>query len=111
VWTLLLHEVSNLSRNDVGFVHMLTVLRCAIDRFIKSPKCYACGAATSGIFNKAEKILGKMEAKNKRRREEKGIYDEAGDGGIEIGGGSDDEVEEEGDEAGAPEEEEEEDDE
>jgi RING finger protein 113A len=75
---------------------MLTVLRCAIDRFIKSPKCYACGAATSGIFNKAEKILGKMEAKNKRRREEKG---------------SDDEVEEEGDEAGAPEEEEEEDDE
>jgi RING finger protein 113A len=54
----------------------------------------------------AEKILGKMEAKNKRRREEKGIYDEAGDGGIEIGGGSDDEVEEEGRDSGAPEDEE-----
>ena len=63
------------------------VLRCAIDRFIKSPKCYACGAPTSGIFNKAERILAKLEAKNKRKREERGIVDEDEDGGgIEFGG-------------------------
>lgn len=68
--------------------------RCAIDRFVKSPKCYACGAATSGIFNKAEKILAKLEAKNKRRREERGIVDEENDdGGIQFGGGSDEEGE------------------
>lgn len=71
--------------------------RCAIDRFIKSPKCYACGAATSGIFNKAEKILAKLELKNKRIREARGDEEELGDGGIQIGGGdSDEEDEEEG---------------
>lgn len=32
-----------------------------------------------------------MEAKNKRRREEKGIVDEEETSGIEIGGGSDEE--------------------
>ena len=35
---------------------------------------------------KAEKILAKLEAKNKARREERGIVDDVGDGGIEIGG-------------------------
>jgi len=58
---------------------------CAIQRFIKSPKCYACGAPTQGIFNKAEKILSKLEAKRDRQREERGYKPE--DGGIEIGGG------------------------
>jgi len=72
--------------------------RCAISRFVKSPKCYACGAATSGIFNKAEKILAKLEAKNKRRREDRGIVDEEVDNGIEFGGGSDEEGEEGGEE-------------
>ena len=69
------------------------LIRCAIDRFIKSPKCYACGAPTSGIYNKAEKILAKLEAKQKQRREERGIVkDEADeDGGIQIGGASDEE--------------------
>lgn len=67
-------------------------MQCAIDRFIKSPKCYACGAATNGIFNKAEKLLAKLEAKQKRRREEKGVVEED-DGGIEIGGVDSDEEE------------------
>ncbi|KAK4684753.1 hypothetical protein P7C73_g5414, partial [Tremellales sp. Uapishka_1] len=73
-------------------------MNCAIQRFIKSPKCYACGAATSGIFNKAEKILAKLEAKRDRQREERGYNpdEEEGDGGIEIGGGSGDEAEAEG---------------
>ncbi len=90
MWTLFLHEVSGsylLRRACADEVWN----RCAIDRFIKSPKCYACGAPTSGIFNKAEKILAKLEAKQKRKREERGILDEpgAGDGGIQFGGGSD----------------------
>jgi len=66
-------------------------MKCAVDRFIKSPKCYACGAATNGIFNKAEKLLAKLEAKRKRRMEEKGIVEQdSDDGGIEIGGGGPD---------------------
>ena len=71
--------------------------RCAIKRFIKSPKCYACGAATSGIFNKAEKIIGKIEARNQKKREAKGQVDqdEDGDGGIEISGAPSDGEEEE----------------
>jgi len=75
----------------VGGADVVGLGRCAIDRFIKSPKCYACGAATSGIFNKAEKILAKLEAKNKAKREAKGIVDDEGegDGGIEFGGGGD----------------------
>ena len=70
--------------------------RCAIDWFIKSPKCYACGAATSGIFNKAEKILAKLEAKSKKKREDRGIVDDenVGDTGIQFGGGSDEEGDE-----------------
>ncbi|ORX40730.1 hypothetical protein BD324DRAFT_640583 [Kockovaella imperatae] len=75
-------------------------MKCAIERFQKSPKCYACGASTSGIFNKAEKILAKLEAKNKRKKEERGIVDEDDDGGIEIGG--DEEEEEEGERGDSP---------
>ncbi|WWC64415.1 pre-mRNA-splicing factor CWC24 [Kwoniella dejecticola CBS 10117] len=63
-------------------------MNCATKRFIKSPKCYACGAPTSGIFNTADKILAKMEARNKAKREAKGIVDEEDGDGIEIGGGS-----------------------
>ncbi|KAK6909588.1 pre-mRNA-splicing factor CWC24 [Kwoniella mangroviensis CBS 10435] len=74
-------------------------MSCATKRFIKSPKCYACGAPTSGIFNTADKILAKMEARNKAKREAKGIVDEEADddGGIEIGGGSGSEEEQEED--------------
>ena len=67
-------------------------MKCAVDRFKKSPKCYACGAATSGMFNKAEKILAKLEAKNKRIREARGEEETVDDGGIQFGGpDSDDE--------------------
>jgi RING finger protein 113A len=71
--------------------------RCAIKRFIKSPKCYACGAATSGIFNKAEKIIAKIEARNQKKREARGVEHDDGDddGGIEIGGAPSDGEEEE----------------
>lgn len=77
--------------------------RCAINRFVKSPKCYVCGAATSGIFNKAEKILAKMEEKNRRKREARGEEDENADadGGIQFGGPDSDDEGGDGDEAGA----------
>ncbi|KAK1922066.1 hypothetical protein DB88DRAFT_506234 [Papiliotrema laurentii] len=65
-------------------------MKCAVDRFKKSPKCYVCGAATSGMFNKAEKILAKLEAKNKRIREARG-EEEGAESGIQFGGDSDDE--------------------
>jgi len=41
---------------------------CAIKRFAKTPKCLACGAPTGGIFNRADKIIEKI---NKKREEQK----------------------------------------
>ncbi|TXT11117.1 hypothetical protein VHUM_01868 [Vanrija humicola] len=79
-------------------------LDCAMKRFTKSPKCYACGAATQGLFNKAEKLLAKLAAVRKRRMEARGIEEEeGGDGGIEIGGASDEEDGAPGDEDSEPE--------
>lgn len=90
MWSLLLHEVSiRFAKSSITADS--PNLRCALNRFIKSPKCYACGTATGGLFNKAERILAKLEAKNKKKREEKGIVDEPeDDGGIEIGGADSD---------------------
>ncbi|KAF8629159.1 hypothetical protein AX17_005744 [Amanita inopinata Kibby_2008] len=36
---------------------------CAIKRFAKTPKCLACGAPTGGIFNRADKIIEKVNKK------------------------------------------------
>ncbi|ODN81474.1 pre-mRNA-splicing factor CWC24 [Cryptococcus amylolentus CBS 6039] len=64
-------------------------MACATKRFQKSPKCYACGAATQGIFNTAEKIIAKIEARNKVRQEERDERkgQENDGGGIIFGGG------------------------
>lgn len=72
---------------------------CAVKRYAKGQtKCYACGASTGGMFNKAEKILAKMAAKNAERAEKRGkdIFgnkkddsEEEDDGGIEFGGDDD----------------------
>lgn len=45
--------------------------QCAIDYYKKSPKCYACGAATSGVFNTAKNMLKKLAEKKKRMQESK----------------------------------------
>jgi len=50
--------------------------KCAIARFTKTPKCFACGAKTHGLFNSATKIIERMnkrqsdkaEARAERRR-------------------------------------------
>ena len=49
---------------------------CAIKRFAKTPKCLACGAPTGGIFNRADKIIEKI---NKKREEQKLADDEVED--------------------------------
>ena len=38
---------------------------CAIKRFAKTPKCAACGTATGGMFNRADKVIDKMKEKKK----------------------------------------------
>lgn len=40
---------------------------CAIKRFAKTPKCLACGAPTGGMFNRADKIIAKMQKKRKEK--------------------------------------------
>ncbi|KAH9446737.1 hypothetical protein Pst134EA_030643 [Puccinia striiformis f. sp. tritici] len=58
---------------------------CAIKRFAKTPKCFACGTPTGGIFNKASRIIEKMKAKQERiqRQKEERRLEEAGLAGIE----------------------------
>ncbi|GAA5821378.1 hypothetical protein JCM10212_003802 [Sporobolomyces blumeae] len=61
---------------------------CAIKRFAKTGKCFACGASTNGVFNRATKLIAKQkerEALNAQAREEAEDEDE-GEGGIEIEG-------------------------
>ncbi|KAH8118925.1 hypothetical protein DFH11DRAFT_1500907 [Phellopilus nigrolimitatus] len=66
---------------------------CAIKRYAKTPKCLACGAPTGGIFNRADKVIAKMQ-KKKEEDEAKG-NEEEDDGKNEVqleglGDGSDD---------------------
>ncbi|PWN38787.1 hypothetical protein IE81DRAFT_283013, partial [Ceraceosorus guamensis] len=44
---------------------------CAIKRYAKTPKCFACGAQTQGIFNSATKILHRMERRREAKADEK----------------------------------------
>lgn len=40
--------------------------QCALDNYRHSPKCMACGKPTSGIFNKATKLIKYMESIGKK---------------------------------------------
>ncbi|KAL9539794.1 hypothetical protein MBANPS3_010060 [Mucor bainieri] len=44
---------------------------CAIKNYQKSPKCFACGSPTQGVFNTAKKMLAKLAEKKKRLDAEK----------------------------------------
>jgi len=58
---------------------------CAIKRFAKTPKCAACGAPTGGMFNRADKVIEKMNKKRKEKEEAEGDEDEqTGDRDIQI---------------------------
>ncbi|KAL9939599.1 hypothetical protein V8E36_001416 [Tilletia maclaganii] len=74
-------------------------MSCAIKRYAKNPKCFACGKPTNGIFNAASKILERMEKKREMKaealRERRRAWDQADEGeeqtsgeileGVEIG--------------------------
>ncbi|KAE9401028.1 hypothetical protein BT96DRAFT_818442 [Gymnopus androsaceus JB14] len=57
---------------------------CAIKRFAKTPKCLACGTPTGGMFNRADKVIAKMN-KKREEKEERDASD-AEEGGVEIEG-------------------------
>ncbi|KAI7848869.1 hypothetical protein BDC45DRAFT_522134 [Circinella umbellata] len=50
--------------------------KCALDNYKKSPKCYACGTPTSGVFNTAKNMLEKLRKKKERREAEKSDQEE-----------------------------------
>ncbi|WFD22154.1 N-terminal methionine N(alpha)-acetyltransferase NatE [Malassezia equina] len=43
--------------------------RCAIARFAKTPKCFACGAKTEGLFQSATRVLERMRKRQESRAE------------------------------------------
>ncbi|KAF8070802.1 hypothetical protein FPV67DRAFT_1488754 [Lyophyllum atratum] len=49
---------------------------CAIKRFAKTPKCLACGATTGGIFNRADKIIEKVNKKKQDKKDRKEAQNE-----------------------------------
>lgn len=60
---------------------------CAIRRFSKTPKCLACGAPTGGIFNRADKIIAKVNKKRKDKEDrEQNVNEEEGSANVEIEG-------------------------
>lgn len=42
---------------------------CAIKRNAKTPKCAACGTPTGGLFNRADKVIDKMNKKRKEKED------------------------------------------
>jgi len=42
---------------------------CAIKRNAKTPKCAACGTPTGGLFNRADKVIDKMNQKRKEKED------------------------------------------
>lgn len=59
---------------------------CAIKRFGKTPKCAACGTPTGGIFNRAEKVLEKLNKKKQKKEKERNDSDEEGTSNVRIEG-------------------------
>ncbi|KAF8629841.1 hypothetical protein AX15_003207 [Amanita polypyramis BW_CC] len=58
---------------------------CAIKRFAKTPKCLACGAPTGGIFNRADKIIERVN-KKRQKLEDKDASDDQESPHVEIEG-------------------------
>ncbi|KAL8286649.1 hypothetical protein RQP46_004177 [Phenoliferia psychrophenolica] len=63
---------------------------CAIKRFAKTGKCFACGKGTNGVFNKATKLLAKQKEREAiaeaDRANEREFEEDDDEGGIEIEG-------------------------
>ncbi|KAG8728347.1 RNA-splicing factor [Ceratobasidium sp. 428] len=63
---------------------------CAIKRFTKTPKCIACGAPTGGIFNRADKVIKKLQEKKAAKEAEAGKDSDEEGGGPKISIGDSD---------------------
>ncbi|GAB5587880.1 RNA-splicing factor [Umbelopsis nana] len=46
--------------------------KCAIKNYAKSPKCFACGASTGGIFNTAKNLMAKLAEKHAEQQKNGG---------------------------------------
>ncbi|KAG6920150.1 hypothetical protein DXG01_004916 [Tephrocybe rancida] len=57
---------------------------CAIKRFAKTPKCLACGATTGGMFNRADKIIEKVNKKKQAKKDRREAREEDDDPGQDI---------------------------
>jgi RING finger protein 113A len=57
--------------------------KCALKNYQKSPKCFACGAATQGVFNSAKNMLKKLEKKKSRQKQQDEQSEPDSDGFIE----------------------------
>ncbi|KXS22080.1 hypothetical protein M427DRAFT_141705 [Gonapodya prolifera JEL478] len=69
--------------------------RCALSNHSKSPKCFACGASTGGVFHMVGKdVRAKMKEAAQRMKEREQEIDsqmkEMGDDGVDADGGNDD---------------------
>ena len=60
---------------------------CAIKRYAKTPKCFACGTPTGGIFNRADKIIEKINKKkaDKKKNDDDDVND-VNDNAVQIEG-------------------------
>ncbi|KAH7889104.1 hypothetical protein F5I97DRAFT_1858377 [Phlebopus sp. FC_14] len=80
---------------------------CAIKRYAKNPKCLACGAPTGGIFNRADKIIAKINQQRASKEEDdesrnenedikiEGLVDAGGDAAAESDDGGSSEADDE----------------
>ena len=59
---------------------------CAIKRYAKTPKCLACGTPTGGIFNRADKIIEKINKKRADKEAKDNSDEEDGDDAVQIEG-------------------------
>lgn len=46
--------------------------KCALKRYSRTSKCFACGAATGGVFTAAKKVMKRLQAKKERQKLEEG---------------------------------------
>lgn len=59
---------------------------CAIKRYAKTPKCLACGTPTGGIFNRADKVIDRVNKKRKEKEEKEADDSGTNDQDVQIQG-------------------------
>lgn len=59
---------------------------CAIKRYAKTPKCLACGTPTGGIFNRADKIIEKVNKKREAKRAKEDVESGNNNADVQIEG-------------------------